>query len=103
MRIYLIQWLRNLELFNLIEVVGMEFKGYINSLIEKLKEKNSGKTIGSIVGFFMGALILYVGFLKTLFVILCALIGFVIGKRADDKDDLMEIVNKIIPSGFKRY
>ena len=51
----------------------------------------------------MGALILYVGFLKTLFIILCALIGFFIGKRADDKDDLMEIVNKIIPSGFKRY
>ncbi|WIW71695.1 DUF2273 domain-containing protein [Anaerosinus gibii] len=81
----------------------MEFKGYINSLIEKLKEKNSGKTIGSIVGFFMGALILYVGFLKTLFIILCVLIGFFIGKRVDDKDDLMEIVNKIIPSGFKRY
>lgn len=81
----------------------MNFKGNINSLIEKIKERNSGKTIGTMIGFFIGTLILYIGFLKTLFVIVCALIGFFIGKRADDKDDLLEIVNKIIPSGFKRY
>lgn len=56
-----------------------------------------GRVIGSILGFFVGILILVIGFLKTIFIIICTLFGYHIGKMFDDRERLYDFLNNIIP------
>lgn len=74
----------------------------IKLLLEEAWHNHRGKLVGTILGIIIGISILLFGFLKTLFIMICGLIGLFVGKRVDEKDDLMDIVEKIIPPGFKR-
>ena len=42
------------------------------------------------------------GFFQTLFVCICACAGFVVGKRIDEKEDLMNILDKLLPPSYHR-
>lgn len=53
-----------------------------------------GKTIGIGLGLLFGLLAVAVGLLKTLFIAICIGIGYLIGKRADEKGDLQKLLNK---------
>ena len=46
---------------------------------------NPGKAVGLFLGLVLGLFILFLGFLKTLFVFLFVAIGYLIGKLKDDK------------------
>lgn len=74
----------------------------VRAFLEAVWQNHRGKLIGTILGSMIGISILLFGFFKTVFIMICGLIGLFVGKRVDDKDDLMDIVEKIIPSGFKR-
>lgn len=74
----------------------------IKLLLEEAWHNHRGKLVGTILGIIIGISILLFGFFKTLFIIICGLVGLFVGKRVDEKDDLMDIVEKIIPPGFKR-
>jgi uncharacterized membrane protein len=74
----------------------------IKLLLEEAWHNHRGKLVGTILGIIIGISILLFGFFKTLFIMICGLIGLFVGKRVDEKDDLMDIVEKIIPPGFKR-
>ena len=74
----------------------------IKILLEEAWHNHRGKLVGTILGIIIGISILLFGFFKTLFIMICGLIGLFVGKRVDEKDDLMDIVEKIIPPGFKR-
>lgn len=74
----------------------------IKLLLEEAWHNHRGKLVGTILGIIIGVSILLFGFFKTLFIMICGLIGLFVGKRVDEKDDLMDIVEKIIPPGFKR-
>lgn len=76
----------------------MEFQ----SLWEKIKEHDAGKILGTVLGVLLGIFILCIGFFKTLFIFLCAGVGFVVGKRMDEKADFSELLSKIIPSDFRK-
>lgn len=65
-------------------------------------QNHRGKLVGTVLGVVLGASIMIFGFFKTVFIMLCALIGLFVGKKVDDKDDIMDIVEKIIPPGFRR-
>jgi uncharacterized membrane protein len=71
-------------------------------LLEEAWHNHRGKLVGTILGIIIGISILLFGFFKTLFIMICGLIGLFVGKRVDEKDDLMNIVEKIIPPGFRR-
>ncbi|WP_288183680.1 DUF2273 domain-containing protein [uncultured Sporomusa sp.] len=73
-----------------------------SKLLAEIWQNHSGKMIGVLVGFVIGILILTFGFFQTLFVALCAAAGYVVGKRIDQKEDIMEILDKLLPPGYNR-
>lgn len=70
----------------------------VDSFWELFRE-HRGKIIGGILGLFIGIIIILFGFFKTLFVILCAIIGYYIGKSTDSKNGLRDLLDKILPPG----
>jgi len=64
--------------------------------------KNQGKIIGSILGFILASLVLIIGFFKTLLIVSFVYIGYYIGKKIDNKEDLVEFLDRILPSGWNR-
>lgn len=72
------------------------------NLLEEIWQNHSGKIVGVLVGFFLGVLIILLGFFQTLFVLLCVIAGFIVGKRIDEKEDLMDILDKLLPPGYHR-
>ena len=71
-------------------------------LFQEIWRAHSGKIISVSIGFILGILILAIGFLQALFVMFCMVVGYVIGKWIDDKEDLMEILDKLLPPGTHR-
>ena len=71
-------------------------------LFQEIWRDHSGKIMGVSIGFILGILILAIGFLQALFVMFCMVVGYVIGKWIDDKEDLMEILDKLLPPGTHR-
>ena len=71
-------------------------------LFREIWHAHSGKILGVTIGFVLGLLILALGFLQALFVLFCMVVGYIIGKRIDDKEDLMEILDKLLPPGTHR-
>ncbi|MDP2858042.1 MAG: DUF2273 domain-containing protein [Bacillota bacterium] len=66
-------------------------------------ENHRGKLLGSLIGLLVALLIMWVGFLWTLFVLACVLTGFWIGKRMDDsKENLVEVLDRILPPGSEQ-
>lgn len=62
----------------------------------------SSKTIGAILGLLVGIVIITVGFLKALFIALCTLIGYYVGKFIDNPENLRSFLDKILPPGGYR-
>lgn len=71
-------------------------------LLLEIWQQHSGKIIGVTLGFILGVLIISFGFFRTLFITLCVIAGFVIGKRIDEKEDIMDILDKLLPPGYHR-
>ncbi len=67
--------------------------------LDELKKHNSA-FIGALAGFLLGLFLILFGFWKTLFVILLSLVGYFIGKKFfSNKEDLKELLDKILPPG----
>jgi uncharacterized membrane protein len=62
---------------------------------------NRGKCIGVLIGLLIAVLSLTIGFFKTLFVVICLLLGYYIGKKIDNKESIIEIIERILPNGWK--
>lgn len=71
-------------------------------LLLEIWQHHSGKITGVTLGIIFAILIIVFGIFHTLFVILCATAGYVIGKRIDEKEDIMEILDKLLPPGYHR-
>ncbi|AFM42238.1 small integral membrane protein [Desulfosporosinus acidiphilus SJ4] len=55
-----------------------------------------GKLIGTSIGFVTGLLAVTLGFWRTMVLTLFVLLGFIIGKRQDDHQDIMAWLKKTI-------
>jgi len=71
-------------------------------LLAEIWQSHSGKISGIVIGMLFGIFILMFGFFHTMFVMLCMIFGYIIGKRIDEKEDIMDILNKILPRGYYR-
>jgi uncharacterized membrane protein len=71
-------------------------------LLEEIWLHHSGKISGVTIGLLVGIFILAVGFFQTLFVMICVIIGYVVGKRIDEKEDIMDILEKLLPPNYHR-
>ncbi|MFZ5966268.1 MAG: DUF2273 domain-containing protein [Bacillota bacterium] len=67
--------------------------------IFELLIRNHGKFIGVTVGLSFGVLVITIGLIKTLFLSLCIYIGYSIGNKIDRKEDVLAILDKILPPG----
>lgn len=64
---------------------------------------HKGEVIGAAIGFLIASTILIIGFFKTLFIVICVLFGFYIGKMLyHDKDYLKNLLDRILPPGTYR-
>lgn len=71
-------------------------------LLEEIWQQHSGKLVGAAAGLVIGICIIAFGFFHTLFVGLCVMIGYVVGKRIDEKENIVEILEKLLPPGYHR-
>lgn len=69
---------------------------------EEIWQRHSGKIIGAVIGLLIGILIIAFGFFRTLFVLFCAVAGYAIGKRIDEREDIMDILDRLLPPGYYR-
>ncbi|MBP2649333.1 MAG: hypothetical protein H6Q74_158 [Firmicutes bacterium] len=72
------------------------------NLLKDLWQQHSGKIIGGLTGLILGVLIICFGFFRTLFVLICVIAGYIVGKRIDEKEDIMEILDRLLPPGYHR-
>lgn len=64
-------------------------------IIQEILKKHPGKLIGIILGLIYGFLAIKYGFFKALFVLICAALGYYIGKRLDEKFDFRELYSRL--------
>lgn len=60
----------------------------LNKLIEYILTEHRGKVIGVTLGLVVSILFVTLGFWRTVFVVLCILSGYLIGKKVDEQMDL---------------
>lgn len=59
--------------------------------------------LGAAAGFGVAAVILSIGFFKTLFVFICTAVGYYIGKKLSQKRDFFQkMLDRILPPGTYR-
>ncbi|MCT4621559.1 MAG: DUF2273 domain-containing protein [Marinisporobacter sp.] len=61
--------------------------------------ENYGKIIGVFLGLLVSILVISIGVIKTLFISLCLYIGYFIGSKVDNKENILEILDKLLPLG----
>ncbi len=61
--------------------------------------KHYGKIIGISLGLLISILILTLGFIKTIFISLCIYIGYFLGSKIDKKENILELLDRILPPG----
>lgn len=69
----------------------------IATRVMELFSRHRGKTLGIFLGFIASVLILSVGFFKTLFILGCSVIGYIIGKKVDNREDFRDLIDRILP------
>ena len=67
------------------------------SEILNLLHKYKGRTIGLVVGLFTSVLIIEFGVIPALFILTCMGIGYYLGMRYDNRQDLTDVLNDIFP------
>jgi len=63
---------------------------------------NQGKIIGAFIGFLAGLFLLTLGFFKTLVLSICITIGYYLGKKADNKEDIIQLIERLLNTHGKK-
>ena len=70
-------------------------------MIWELLWEHKGKLVGIGAGLFFGIIYLRVGFWYTLVFVVFVGTGYYIGRKLDDKEDLRDILDRILPGKFR--
>lgn len=73
-----------------------------NEILNDLWRVYRGRLLGSVFGLFIGAMFLILGFLQTIFLLICISAGFFIGNKIDKKEDLLEWLDSLLPPGYHK-
>ncbi len=73
-----------------------------NEILNDLWRIYRGRLLGSVFGLFIGAMFLILGFLQTIFLLICISAGFFIGNKIDKKEDLLEWLDRLLPPGYHK-
>lgn len=62
-----------------------------------------GEILGAVIGFVLAVTVLLLGILKAIFIVICVLFGYYIGKKlSHDKDYVKNLLDRILPPGTYR-
>ena len=81
----------------------MDMKDEMKQLIGTLWQNHRCKMVGLLLGLAIGSAILLFGFWRTVFVLLCGLLGLFIGIKLDKGEDFLARMNRICPDRFQRW
>lgn len=56
-----------------------------------------GRIVGMLVGFLAAILVIAFGFISALFIMICMGLGYYVGQRYDNQQDIKEIINDVLP------
>lgn len=73
-----------------------------SEIMQNLWENYRGRMIGAAFGLIIGAMFLILGFFQTIFLLICITAGYLLGKRIDNKEDLMDVLDRLLPPGHHR-
>ena len=73
-----------------------------NEILNDLWRVYRGRLLGSVFGLFIGAMFLLLGFLQTIFLLICISAGFFISNKIDKKEDLLEWLDRLLPPGYHK-
>lgn len=55
-----------------------------------------GKILGTTTGLLLGLSVIFLGVLKTLFIVICVILGYLAGKQLDDRIDIREKIIRLL-------
>ncbi|MBE3577109.1 MAG: DUF2273 domain-containing protein [Limnochordales bacterium] len=61
----------------------------------ELWRRRRGRLVGSIVGLFFGLVVIIFGFVAGLFLFACTLAGYAIGRRIDEEQDILGMIQRV--------
>jgi len=71
-------------------------------VLRDLVDNHRGKILGGLIGLVFALMIIRFGFFWSIFIGICVLAGYFIGKRMDDnKEDLVDVLDKFLPPGHR--
>ncbi len=63
-------------------------------ILIEIMSNHRGKLFGILGGLLFAIFVLLIGFLQTLFIVCCIIVGYIIGKRIDDNEGLRELIEQ---------
>ena len=70
-------------------------------ILRKLFETSRRRIIGASVGLVVGILFLLLGFFRAVFLLFCIGLGFYIGYKMDAGEDLVDLLDNLLPPYHK--
>lgn len=70
-------------------------------LLKKLLETSRWRIVGASVGLFVGVLFILLGFFRAVFLLFCIGLGFYIGNKMDEGEDLVDLLDNLLPPYHK--
>lgn len=72
-------------------------------VLKQLLAEHPGKFLGALAGLVFSLLYIWLGFIDTLVVLVFVSAGFYIGRKFDNREDLSEVLDRILPGKFTRF
>lgn len=74
----------------------------LQEIIQSIWENSRWRVVGTAAGLLVGILFLWLGFFRTVFLLICVGFGFFIGKKLDKNEDLIDFLDRLLPPGYHK-
>ncbi|MGE5449919.1 MAG: DUF2273 domain-containing protein [Methanomassiliicoccales archaeon] len=68
----------------------------LDKLVLYILQEHRGKLLGVLLGLLVAILFVTLGFLKTMFIVLCIVVGFLLGKAIDEQKSFDNWLRKLL-------
>jgi len=72
-------------------------------MFRQLLTEHPGKMMGALGGLILSLLYIWLGFIDTLVVLVFVSTGFYLGRKFDNRESLIDILDRILPGKFTKY
>ncbi len=68
-----------------------------------LISEHPGKAMGIFAGLIFGFLYIWLGFIDTLVIVVFISTGYYLGRKYDNRENLMDVLDRILPGKYSRH